>query len=94
MRFYGSLSIEKYVGLRILVLLKKRDTKGIKTIEQEELKCTEKYWYHLDGSSFAECSLAHVKAIAKGCQVTEVVLNHSRIYSGISRYGRKLEFAL
>lgn len=28
----------------------------------------------LDGSPFAECSLAHVKAIAKGCQVPEVVL--------------------
>lgn len=28
----------------------------------------------LDGSEFAERSLAHVKAIAKGCQVPEVVL--------------------
>jgi nucleotide-binding universal stress UspA family protein len=28
----------------------------------------------LDGSSFAECSLAHVKEIAKGCQVPVVTL--------------------
>jgi nucleotide-binding universal stress UspA family protein len=28
----------------------------------------------LDGSEFAECSLAHVKAIAGGCQVPEIVL--------------------
>lgn len=28
----------------------------------------------LDGSTFSECSLAHVKAIAKGCQVPEVIL--------------------
>ncbi len=28
----------------------------------------------LDGSEFSECSLAHLKAIAKGCQVPEVVL--------------------
>ena len=28
----------------------------------------------LDGSEFAECSLDHVKAIALGCQVPEVVL--------------------
>lgn len=28
----------------------------------------------LDGSGFSECSLAHVKAIAKGCGVPEVVL--------------------
>ena len=28
----------------------------------------------LDGSKLSECSLEHVKEIAKGCQVTEVVL--------------------
>ncbi len=28
----------------------------------------------LDGSEFAECSLDHVKAIAAGCQVPEVIL--------------------
>jgi nucleotide-binding universal stress UspA family protein len=28
----------------------------------------------LDGSTFSECSLAHVRAIAKGCQVPEVIL--------------------
>ena len=28
----------------------------------------------LDGSEFSECSLEHVKAIATGCQVPEVVL--------------------
>jgi len=28
----------------------------------------------LDGSEFAECSLEHVKAIATGCQVPEVIL--------------------
>jgi nucleotide-binding universal stress UspA family protein len=28
----------------------------------------------LDGSAFSECSLEHVKTIAKGCQVPEVVL--------------------
>lgn len=28
----------------------------------------------LDGSEFAECGLAHAKAIASGCQVPEVVL--------------------
>jgi nucleotide-binding universal stress UspA family protein len=28
----------------------------------------------LDGSEFSECSLAHVKAIASGCKVPEVVL--------------------
>ena len=28
----------------------------------------------LDGSQFSECSLQHVKAIAIGCQVPEVVL--------------------
>jgi nucleotide-binding universal stress UspA family protein len=28
----------------------------------------------LDGSEFSECSLQHVKAIAMGCQVPEVVL--------------------
>ncbi len=27
----------------------------------------------LDGSEFAECSLAHAKAIAKGCNATEVI---------------------
>ena len=28
----------------------------------------------LDGSEFSECALGHVRAIAKGCQVPEVVL--------------------
>jgi nucleotide-binding universal stress UspA family protein len=28
----------------------------------------------LDGSKFSECSLAHVKAIATGCKVPEVIL--------------------
>ena len=28
----------------------------------------------LDGSGFSECSLAHVKAIASGCNVPEVIL--------------------
>jgi nucleotide-binding universal stress UspA family protein len=28
----------------------------------------------LDGSTFSECSLEHVKAIARGCQVPEVIL--------------------
>ena len=28
----------------------------------------------LDGSAFSECSLDHVKTIAKGCQVPEVIL--------------------
>ena len=28
----------------------------------------------LDGSTFSECSLEHVKTIAKGCQVPEVIL--------------------
>jgi nucleotide-binding universal stress UspA family protein len=30
----------------------------------------------LDGSKFSECSLDHVTAIAKGCQVNDVVLLH------------------
>lgn len=30
----------------------------------------------LDGSDFGDCGLAHVKAIASGCQVPEVVLLH------------------
>jgi nucleotide-binding universal stress UspA family protein len=30
----------------------------------------------LDGSEFGECGLSHVKAIASGCQVPEVVLLH------------------
>jgi len=30
----------------------------------------------LDGSEFGECSLAHAKAIASGCQVPEVILLH------------------
>ena len=28
----------------------------------------------LDGSSFSECSLEHVKAIARGCEVPDVIL--------------------
>lgn len=28
----------------------------------------------LDGSELSECSLAHVKAVAKGCQATDVIL--------------------
>jgi nucleotide-binding universal stress UspA family protein len=28
----------------------------------------------LDGSEFSECSLAHVKTIAQGCQVPEIIL--------------------
>ena len=28
----------------------------------------------MDGSTFAECSLAHVSTVAKGCQVPEVIL--------------------
>jgi len=30
----------------------------------------------LDRSEFAECSLAHAKAIANGCQIPEVILLH------------------
>ena len=43
----------------------------------------------LDGSPFAECSLAHVKAIAKGCQVPEIVLmtvvDHIQDYPGMEQ---------
>ncbi len=37
----------------------------------------------LDGSEFSECSLAHVRAIATGCHVPEVVL--LRVVEPISR---------
>jgi nucleotide-binding universal stress UspA family protein len=43
----------------------------------------------LDGSSFAECSLAHVKAIARGCQVPEVILmtvvDHIQEFPGMDK---------
>jgi nucleotide-binding universal stress UspA family protein len=43
----------------------------------------------LDGSTFAECSLAHVKAIATGCQVPEVVfmtvIDHIQQFPGMDR---------
>lgn len=44
----------------------------------------------LDGSEFSECSLAHVKAIAKKFQVGEVVLLHvmEQLAPSSSMYGR------
>jgi nucleotide-binding universal stress UspA family protein len=43
----------------------------------------------LDGSTFAECSLSHVKAIATGCQVPEVVfmtvIDHIQQFPGTDR---------
>jgi nucleotide-binding universal stress UspA family protein len=43
----------------------------------------------LDGSPFAECVLAHVKAIAKGCQVPEIdlltVIDHVQDFPGMEK---------
>jgi nucleotide-binding universal stress UspA family protein len=43
-----------------------------KFLESDEMY--QKILVPLDGSELAECALAHVEAIAKGCQVVDIVL--------------------